>query len=158
MRNCKERTDLIKATSTVLFCHLSGLSEMTTIKKKTMLKIQCGSFAISYKLTLEKRVNEGKEFISTTPSSTQHTFSDSVSMNVPTQSLQELHAHKTQEHTYRSLPLVFCSYLTEYGQTWNSLSVHSHSSLVNRPRNTLPRLGFSWRISSNSSMVNHTHL
>lgn len=55
MRNCKERTDLIKATSTVLFCHLSGLSEMTTIKKKTMVKIQCGSFAISYKLTLEEK-------------------------------------------------------------------------------------------------------
>jgi hypothetical protein len=63
MRKGKERAALIKATSTVLFCHLSGLSEMTRIKKKNA-KVQCGSFAISYKLTLEeKRIKAKNSFL-----------------------------------------------------------------------------------------------
>lgn len=57
MRNSKERAVLTEATSTVRFCHLSGLLEMTKIRKKkeNNAKVQCGSFAISYKLTLEEK-------------------------------------------------------------------------------------------------------
>lgn len=56
MRNSKERAALTEATSTVLF-NLSGLLEMTKIRKKkeNNAKVQCGSFAISYKLTLEEK-------------------------------------------------------------------------------------------------------
>lgn len=109
---------------------------------------------------LKKRVNKDKEFISTSPSSTQHTFPDSVPVNVSIQSLQRNCMHTRPKNTLTDdfLLCSTCSYLTEQGQTWNSLSVHSHSSLVNRLRNTLPSLSFSWRISSNSSMVNHTYL